>query len=1106
MRAVTFLIYPVGFLAGLTINLGSNAFCSERVDYLGEVKPLLARKCVSCHGALRQESGIRLDTAALIAEQEVITPGNATTSELIHRVRSIDPEVRMPPDGEPLTESDIKLLETWIEEGAKGPVDEMPQTNPNEHWAFQPLADFNLEANPKTLTVDHFISQKLSTLGLELSPEADPVILCRRLFFDLHGLPPTPEEIAFFTNQLKKNKESAISEQIQALLESPRYGERWAQHWLDLVRYADTHGFEVNTPRENAWPYRDYVIKSFNENKPYDQFIREQLAGDQLNQDSATGFLVAAPVLLPGQIGKDDASKRLARQDSLDEIIVGTSASFLGLTIGCARCHDHKFDPISQEDYYSLQAFFAGVQYGDRTYQADGQEERSKQINSISERVAGLEKELSAYHPESFTGATIIIDEEDSDRTTSLMKKNGVGTNPAGENRGYRDDPGDRSRFGNLSSGKYTWWDNVPNQDTFTWNPGVTGQFQIWISWGVHGSGVHTRDARYVLDHDGDLNTKEDQREIAVVDQYYFAGQTDGESEKKPLWSGLLNTGSHTLNSESRLVLRGGETGTGITADTIILQETESVERNLPSLRDPISAKSNIERFSKHEAKYLRFTTLETIDENQHQPCIDELEVYASGDHQSNLALAELGTKATSSGNYSETGKHQLKHINDGVYGNDRSWISNQHGGGWVQLELSKAAEIDQIVWGRDRNERFKDRLPTRYLIESSLDGKQWETIVTSEDRLPIGTPNDSAMLLAKNSAQLNQEEILKTLKDFQNLQKQLENLKKPTLVYAGTFKKAQPTQLLNRGDPEQPEHEVIPRTPTILTGIQLSEETNESDRRLALADWIASPKNPLTARVMANRIWQFHFGIGLVDTPSDFGINGSKPSHPKLLDWLAKELISSGWSINHLHQIILTSKTYRQSSIIKEKALSLDSDGRLFWRYPSRRLEGEAIRDSILLVSGNLNLATGGPGFNFFQSRGGLNGFPPLTEFTENEMRRTIYSHKIRMEPVPVFGAFDCPDAGQPTPKRSQSTTAIQALNLFNSDFIDHQTHTFAKRIRSGAGVNPEQQIDHAFHLALGRHPTKTESTACLQVVREHGLPTLCRVLFNSNEFLFLP
>ena len=228
MRAVTFLIYPVGFLAGLTSNLGSNAFCSERVDYLGEVKPLLARKCVSCHGALRQESGIRLDTAALIAEQEVITPGNATTSELIHRVRSIDPEVRMPPDGEPLTESDIKLLETWIEEGAEGPVDEMPQTNPNEHWAFQPLADFNLEANPKTLTVDHFISQKLSTLGLELSPEADPVILCRRLFFDLHGLPPTPEEIEFFTNQLKKNKESAISEQIQALLESPRYGERWA--------------------------------------------------------------------------------------------------------------------------------------------------------------------------------------------------------------------------------------------------------------------------------------------------------------------------------------------------------------------------------------------------------------------------------------------------------------------------------------------------------------------------------------------------------------------------------------------------------------------------------------------------------------------------------------------------------------------------------------------------------------------------------------------------------------------------------------------------------------------------------------------------------------
>jgi hypothetical protein len=281
---------------------------------------------------------------------------------------------------------------------------------------------------------------------------------------------------------------------------------------------------------------------------------------------------------------------------------------------------------------------------------------------------------------------------------------------------------------------------------------------------------------------------------------------------------------------------------------------------------------------------------------------------------------------------------------------------------------------------------------------------------------------------------------------------------------------------------------------------------TAEQQRRLNLANWIASPNNPLTVRVMVNRIWLNHFGRGLVATPSDFGVNGAKPSHPELLDWLAAEFIRSGWSIKHMHRLILNSATYQQASLIDSRAAELDRDNELLWRFTSRRMESESIRDCLLSTSGELNLQMGGPGFSFFKSRGGLDGFPPLEEFTPNEMRRMIYSHKVRMEQVPVFGAFDCPDAGQSMPRRGRSTTAIQALNLFNSPFVADQSERFAARIVATGATSLEAQVSSAFEISVGRKPSETEKTAAEAVVREHGLATLCRVLFNSSEFLFIP
>ena len=1106
------------------------AIGDDKVDYVRDIKPILKAKCYACHGALKQEANLRLDTVELMKaggdSGAALNKNDALHSELLRRMLADESE-RMPPEGEPLSPEQIERVKAWLSEGATAPTDEQPQTNPKSHWAFQPVNSVDLQATGHP--IDTFIDRRLQKAGLHRAPQVPAASLVRRMYLDLHGLLPTPQQIDDWAQRISANPKHGTTDLINELLSSPRYGERWAQHWLDVVRYADTHGYEVNTPRPNAWPYRDYVIRAFNEDKPYDRFVFEQLAGDTVGEDAATGFMVAAAALLPGQIGKDEESKRLARQDELDEVIIGTSATFLGLTVGCARCHDHKFDPIPQQDYYAFQAFFAGMDYGDRQIRGPDFDQRETRAAALQPRITELQQQLNQLQPVASTGRTILIDDEDPEHVTLLKTKNGHGTNPAGNERGYKDDVGDVSRFGNVSNSRYTWWDNKPGEDVFSWNPAAEGEYRLWISWGVHGSGVHTNDARYVLDADGDLQTTDDQQEIARADQYHFAYEDSGESEKKPLWSGLFDTGVHTFTKTTRLVLRGGETGTGITADVIVLQsfnplrqarlgldgdqsETNlafgnGLNKSLPQLRGPVNPLKTVERIVPTEARFVRFTSFATIDDNKHQPCIDELEAFTVDGGQ-NVALATNGAVATSSGNYSDTGKHQLKHVNDGKYGNSFSWISNEHGRGWVQLELTAPHMIDRIEWSRDREGKFKDRLPIRYRIETSLDGQAWQLAATSDDRVAIGTPHDDRISLQRNGTSVGDPNITAISKELTRLEKQQAELLKPQMVFAGRFRNPDDTFVLNGGDPEQRTTEVTPHVLTSLSLLELPKNSPDQERRTTLANWIASPDNPMTARVIVNRVWQSHFGVGLVETSSDFGLNGMPPSHPELLDWLAKELIDHNWSIKHLHRMIMSSQPYQQAATQSNAAdaNTIDADNRLLWRFPSRRVEAEAIRDCMLQVSGNLNLSTGGPGFNFFKTRGGLSGFPPIENFTNNEFRRMIYAHKIRMEPVPVFGAFDCPDAGLPTPRRSQSTTAIQALNLFNSPFVIEQAAALAIRIEAEVGDSLEEQVRHAFRLALGRLPSGDEETHVTQAVQENGLSTLCRALFNSSEFLFIP
>ena len=408
MRHLSTFLFALPTYLMISVALSSAA---DQIDFARDVRPVFATHCYRCHGAKKQESSYRLDVrSAAMGSADFgdapIVPGKASASPLYQVVAGTrDDDLVMPPEdeGERLTKDEVAILRNWIEQGANWPdalANEGAAKRTTDHWSFQPIKD----VAPPTLEdpwiangIDAFTLAKLRAAGLKPAKSADRAKLIRRLYLDMHGLlPPTDRVKAFVADR----RADAYARLVDEVLASPRYGERWAQHWLDVVRYAETDGFEVNTPRPNAWPYRDYVIKALNDDKPYDQFVREQLAGDQVGADAATGFLVAAPALLPGQIGKDKDSMLVARQDELDEIIKGTGAALLGLTIGCARCHSHKFDPITQRDYYSLQAVFNGVRYGNRPLRTPMTQELKNKLKEIDARIADVQlKVQETRHP-----------------------------------------------------------------------------------------------------------------------------------------------------------------------------------------------------------------------------------------------------------------------------------------------------------------------------------------------------------------------------------------------------------------------------------------------------------------------------------------------------------------------------------------------------------------------------------------------------------------------------------------------------------------------------------------------------------------------------------
>jgi len=781
------------------------------------------------------------------------------------------------------------------------------------HWSLLPMkcAVVSGESHP----IDFFIGQKLREKNLTFSAEADRVTLLRRVTLDLTGLPPSPAEVRAFA-QDARSTDVAFTEVVDELLASPRHGERWAQHWLDVIRWAETVGFETNGERANAWHYRDWVIHALNADLPYDKFIRDQLAGDTTGADAALGFLVAGPANLPGQVGRDEEAMRSARQDELDEVIRTVSQSLFGLTIGCARCHDHKFDPILQRDYYGMQAIFAGLRYGNR-------------------RLRGAQND---------------------DWTSQLPAK----------------------------------------------------QKQL-----------------------ADLKTK---------------------------------------------------------------LETQRVQLKLRKPLDSVHS----DEFAPVAALAIRMNIRATA--NGSPASLYEFEAWTTDGH--NAALASRGAEPSASSFALANQTRHFENLTDGSVDRRQAfpWVAAKGGPAWLRVDFAELATLNRITWHNGSS------VPAYYTIEVLRPDGEWQTVAHTEDRLPRnGDTRTANAVKLKNLSTEKTQALVALIASIRQAQRELNRLAAGPQIYAASFTAPDTTWLLRRGDPMQRLAKLAPAIPVVLGQAEIAPGAPEPQRRLALAAHLTRPDHPLTARVLINRVWQNHFGTGLVDTPSDLGKMGTAPTHPELLDWLALEFVQQGWSLKKLHRLIVTSRTYRQASRPNPEALRVDAEARLLWRFPPRRLEAEAIRDGMLSVSGKLNLKMGGRGFNFFNQRGGLSDYAPKQTFEADGWRRMIYAHKVRMQAVDIFGAFDCPDAGQMKPRRTRSITPVQSLGLLNSPFTNRQAAFFAGRVKREAGDDLGGQIDLAFRLACARAPKPSEQQALQRLAKQHGLSQACRVLFNSSAFLYL-
>jgi hypothetical protein len=960
----------------------------KAVDFDRDVKPIFAKHCTSCHGAEKQKSSLRLDVrSGVLAGGEggkVIVPGKSADSRLIEYVSSDNPDVRMPPKGARLTAAEIAILQQWINEGAKGP-DDGAKENPANWWSFKPLKKPTVPAGANP--IDHFIRAKLSDKGLAPSKEADRRTLVRRLYFDLIGLPPTPEEVEAFVNDKAAD---AYEKLVDKLLASPHYGERWARHWLDVVHFGETHGYDKDKPRPNAWPYRDYVIRALNQDKPYGRFVAEQIAGDVLYPGTvdgieALGFLAAGPWDFIGhaELPESKIDGKIARHLDRDDFVSNTIGTFMGLTVHCAQCHNHKFDPITQEDYYRLQAVFAAVDRTDKSYDADPKI-AARRATLEGKKKSGAEK-INALETEARkkAGPELVAIEK------QLADANKPGNSPKPPEFGYH----------SQLSGK---------QDVTKW-------VQV------------------------DLN------ESIKLDRVVL----------KPCHDDFNNIGAG-FGFPVRFKIELGDDPTFKTS-VVIADETANDFAN-PGLA-PYSAKAEGKA-----GRYVRVTATKLAPrQNDYMLALAELEALDSDGK--NRALGRIVTALDS---IEAPIRWRKSNLTDGLFPPGPKLAAN---------ELAKLTER--------RDSLMKTALGEKGVAE--LAALRTEATTTDAELAKLAGSRRVAYVGAVHTGD-------------------------GTFVGTGANGgKPRPIHILPRGDVTKPGKEVQPGAIGAIPGVNgnfvLPTGHPEGARRAALAKWLTDTNNPLTWRVMANRVWQYHFGRGIVDTPNDFGKIGQLPTHPELLDYLASEL-RAHQSLKQLHKLIVTSATYKQVSTSDDASAKVDIDNRYLWRQNRRKLEAEAVRDSILAVAGQLDLTPGGPSFQDFVIEKPEHS--PHYQYHLHDPedakshRRAIYRFVVRSKQQPFMAALDCADPSLAVDKRNQTQTPQQALALLNNKLAVAMAKHFAERVEK-MGTTAAERVTAAIRLALGRDPTAKERDALAAYAKEFGLANACRVILNLNEFVFV-
>jgi hypothetical protein len=978
-----------------------------RTDFDSRIAPLLARRCLACHGSSEPKGELNLSrsqTAFAGGESgKAIIPGRVDKSLLWERVSADE----MPPK-KPLTNKEKKLLKTWIASGAKwgtDPIDSLRYSSEvragYDWWALQPVIRPQLPdvKNTKWIVnpIDRFVLHRLERTGLIPSPKADRRTLIRRLSFDLLGLPPSPEEVATFVNDRSGD---AYSRLVNRLLDSPHYGERWARHWLDVIRFGESQGFERDKLRPNSWRFRDWVVRAFNDDMPYDEFVRMQLAGDvQRPHDSdaiiATGFLVAGTYDEVGQSQQSAAMKAVVIQDELEDIVSAVGQTFLGLTVNCARCHDHKFDPVTQVEYYRLASALSGVRHGERDVTGEALKKLvAGQTKTIQSQIDLLSRQLA------------VIDEPVRRKILAERKKQPKPTATPPE--------------------PYAQWDFQSELKDQSGTLHVT----------LHGEAT-------LQDEGLVLNGKTAYAATVPI-------KRDLAEKTLEAWVSLVN-----LNQ------RGGglvslQTLDGRTFDAIVFGEKET------------------RRWMAGSNGFVRTKIFNGSEEIEaHKQFIHMAIVYQSD-----------GTI---------TG-----------YRNGRPYGKPYKSSGPVTFQAGKT----HVVFGMRHappggNRMLAGAIGRARLYDRALSPQE----VAASAGVPFNSVSQQELLARLTAAQKTRHEQISF--ELSHLA-ELKSRAGSTRVYAVTPKQPEPTHLLTRGNPALKGAVVTPGGIASLKGVEhdfsFSPDAPEAKRRIKLSDWITDRNNPLFARVMVNRMWHYHFGAGLVETPSDFGFNGGRPSHPELIDWLAVELMRNNYSLKQLHRLIVTSATYRQTSRNNPAAAKIDADNRLLWRKSPLRLEAEAVRDAMLAVSGKLNDDIGGPGYyDFTTFVHNTQFYFPVDPVGESFYRRSLYRTWVRSGRNRFLDVFDCPDPSTKSPKRAVTTTPLQALSLMNNSFVLRMSDRFAERLQRESGKKTDQQIRRAYQLSYARDPDDEELNLTSRFVNQHGLSAMCRVIFNSSEFLYV-